>query len=148
MSTVVNAKSNSAKRLGLDNVLDEYHEKTFAYLQKKQDELIQKMYKTYGTDVNRLLTNIKEILTPMFKHNEGMLREATYTAILQDIDDGKFKELLTHFTMSVPDVSQKLASSGVSIGRIVGTAYLHKKGGARRRTRKAVRRTRKMRSRK
>jgi hypothetical protein len=108
-----------------------------------------KLHKIYDTDINRLFKSIKEILTTTFvKTKDGLLREATYAAILQAINDGEFKGLQDLFTKSLSDVSQKLASSGVSIGRIVGTAYLQSKKGGRRRTRKVARRTRKMRSRK
>ena len=150
MATTLHLKNTSAQHLGLDEVLKKYDGKTFTYLQDEQDELIKEMHKIHGTDINRLLTNIKEILTATFvKPNEGLLREATYTAILQAIKNGEFKNLKELFTKSLSDVSEKLASSGVSIGRIVGTAYLQsKKKGGRRRTRKVARRTRKMRSRK
>jgi hypothetical protein len=149
MATTLHLDKTSASTLGLYDVLREYDGKTFKYLQDKQDELKEKLHKIHGTDINKLLTNIKEILTTTFvKTNDGLLREATYAAILQAINDGEFKGLRDLFTKSLSDVSQRLASSGVSIGRIVGTAYLQSKKGGRRRTRKVARRTRKMRSRK
>jgi succinate dehydrogenase flavin-adding protein (antitoxin of CptAB toxin-antitoxin module) len=151
MATTLHLENTSAGILGLDEILKDYDKKTFKYLQEKQDENLKILHKKHGTDIHKLLTNIKEILTATFvKQNDGLLREATYTAILKAINDGEFKNLRDLFTMSLSDVSGKLASSGVSIGRIVGTAYLQSKNkkGGRRRTRKVARRTRKMRSRK
>ena len=144
--TTLNLGTNTVKRLSLHAFLEPYSGKTHAELTKMQSDAVATMHqKLNDTDVSAIVRMIKEILTPAFKANEGLLKEATYAAILNGIIHGKDDELRSVFRKSLPDVEQKIAS----VGRIVGTAFLQKKkGGARRHTRKAVRRTRKVRSRK